>query len=144
MNTTKKNLFIISLLLMINSVFSQISDESLKTNPLLELFGFNAKTLELKGNVTQMHEQQFSINEKGDKTDSELINNFYKFYPEGSTKEFEQNYKYLLSKKHFFSYTNKGYISHIDVETINFKNKDTLANQSREPNYTMVDYKYVQ
>ncbi len=129
---------------MINLGFAQIPDESLKTNPMQELFGFNAKTLELKGNVTQMHEQQFSIDAKGEKTETELINNFYKFYPEGTTKEFEQNYQYLFSKKHFFSYSNKGYISHIDIETINFKNKDTLANQAPDPNYETVDYKYVQ
>jgi hypothetical protein len=144
MNTIRKNLYVVCLLLLINPLFAQISDESLKINPILELFGSNIKTLELKGNVSQMHEQQFSINAKGDKTATELINNFYKFYPEGSTKEFEQNYKYLLSKKHFFSYNNKGYISHIDVETINLKDKDTLSNQSSDPDYTTVDYKYVQ
>ncbi|HEU4791693.1 MAG TPA: hypothetical protein VFS71_18555 [Flavobacterium sp.] len=150
MITIQKKLFIISLLLLINPVFAQISDESLKINPLLELYGFNAKTLELKGNVTQMHEQQFSINAKGNITgDSELINNFYKFYTEGSTKEFEQNYKYLLSKKHFFSYTNKGYISHIDIETVNVaKDKDTtstdLENETQTPDFSTADYKYVQ
>lgn len=150
MNTIKKNLFIISLLLLINPVFAQISDESLKTNPLLELYGSNVKTLGLKGNVTQMHEQQFSINAKGNTTgDSELINNFYKFNTEGSTKEFEQNYKYILSKKHFFSYTNKGYISHIDIETINVaKDKDTtetnLENETQTPAFSSADYKYVQ
>lgn len=149
MNTIKKKLFIASLLLLINPVFAQISDESLKINPMLELFGSNVKTLELKGNVNQMHEQQFSINAKGDKTDSELINNFYKFYPEGSTKEFEQNYKYMQSEKHFFSYTNKGYISHIDIETVNAaKEKDTLntylENESPAPDFSTIDYKYVQ
>ena len=149
MNTIK-NLFIIGLLLLITPVFAQISDESLKINPLLELFGSNPKTLGLKGNVTQMHEQQFLINSKGNVTgDSELINNFYKFYPEGSTKEFEQNYKYVLSKKHFFSYTNKGYISHIDIETVNVgKNKDTtetnLENETQTPDFSTADYKYVQ
>lgn len=134
---------------MINSASAQISDEILKTNPILELFGSNAKTLDLKGNVAQMHEQQFSINSKGNKTDSELINNFYKFYPEGSIKEFEQNYKYLQSEKHFFSYTNKGFISHIDIETAHFaKDKDTtnttLENESPTLIFSTVDYKYVQ
>lgn len=149
MNTIK-NLFIISLLLLINPVFAQILDESLKINPMLELYGSNAKTLGLKGNVVQMHEQQFSINAKGNITgDSELINNFYKFYPEGSTKEFEQNYKYLLSKKNFFSYTNKGYISHVDIETVNVvKDKDTtetnLENETQTPDFSIADYKYVQ
>ena len=33
--------------------------------------------------------------------DSELINNFYKFYPEGLTKELEQNYKKSTIKKDF-------------------------------------------
>lgn len=150
MITIQKNLFIISLLLLINPVFAQTSDESLKINPLLELFGSNTKTLDLKGNVTQMHEQQFSLNAKGNVTgDSELINNFYKFYPEGSTKEFEQNYKYLLSKKYFFSYTNKGYISHIDIETLNVaKDKDTtnipLENETQTSDFSTTDYKYVQ
>jgi hypothetical protein len=96
-----------------------------------------------------MHEQQFLINAKGDKIDSELINNFYKFYPEGSTKEFEQNYKYLWSENHFFSYTNKGYISHIDIATVNaVKVKDTadtnLENESPTPDFSTIDFKYVQ
>lgn len=134
---------------MINPLFAQISDESLKINPMLELFGSNPKTLGLKGNIAQMHEQQFSINAQGDKTESELINNFYKFYPEGSTKEVEQNYKYLKSEKHFFSYTNKGYISHIDIETIKIAtDKDStstnLENKSPTPDFSVVDYKYVQ
>ncbi|MDR6843468.1 hypothetical protein [Flavobacterium granuli] len=117
---------------------------------MLELYGSNAKTLELKGNVTQMHEQQFSINVKGNTTgDTELVNNFYKFHTEGSTKEFEQNYKYILSKKQFFSYTNKGYISHVDIETVNVsKDKDTintnLENEAQTPDFSTVDYKYVQ
>lgn len=144
MITIKKIFFVSSLLLLINPTFAQIADETLNINPTLELYGSNTKALGLKGNVIQMHEQQFSINAKGEKTDSELINNFYKFYPEGITKEFEQNYQYLLSKKHFFSYTNKGYISHIDVETINLQNKDTLTDQSPEPEYTTIDYNYVQ
>ena len=149
MNTIKKKLFIASLLLTINPLFAQISDDYLKANPMLELFGSNVKTLDLKGNVVQMHEQQFSINEKGDKTDAELVNNFYKFYPEGAAKEFEQNYQYVKSEKHFFSYTNKGYISHIDIEAINTaKDKDTtttsLKNESPTPDFSTVDYKYVQ
>lgn len=154
MTIKKKNLFILSLLLLlINPLFAQISDQSLKSNPALELFGSNPKTLNLKGNVAQMHEQQFSINAKGEKTETELINTFYKFSTEGSTKEFEQNYEYLQSEKHFFSYTNKGYISHIDIETLDLtKKKDTLnttldstvVNESPAPVFSTIDYKYVQ
>lgn len=150
MNFIKKNLFIISLLLIIKPAFAQIEYDLQKTNPMLELFGSNAKTLNLKGNVVQMHEQQFSTNSKGEAADnSELINNFYKFNPEGSTKEFKQNYRYLRSENHFFSYTNKGYISHIDIETVNaVKNKDTtntnLENESPTPDFSVIDYKYVQ
>ncbi|WP_281226085.1 hypothetical protein [Flavobacterium aquiphilum] len=153
MTIKKKNLFIVSLLFLINPLFAQISDECQKTNPVLELFGSNSKTLNLKGNVAQMHEQQFSINAKGDKTENELINTFYKFSTEGATKEFEQNYKYLKSEKHFFSYTNKGYISHVDIETLNLaKKKDTLntildstaVNEPLEPSFSTVDCKYVQ
>lgn len=150
MNFIKKNLFIISLLLIIKPAFAQIEYDLQKTNPMLELFGSNAKTLNLKGNVVQMHEQQFSTNSKGEAADnSELINNFYKFNPEGTTKEFKQNYRYLRSENHFFSYTNKGYISHIDIETVNaVKNKDTtntnLENESPTPDFSVIDYKYVQ
>jgi hypothetical protein len=149
MNTSKK-LFIISLLLLINPVFAQISDETLKTNPMMELYGTNAKTLALKGNVTQMRVQQFLIDEKGNKSiDTVSFSNLYKFDKNGLTQEFEQNYKDLQSKKNYFSYTNKGYISHVDIETINFlKDKDTsdtnLINQSLTPDYSTVDYKYVQ
>lgn len=144
MITIPKTLLVISLLFLVNPVFSQISEETLHTDPIVELYGYNSKTLGLRGNITQMHEQQFSINAKGEKTEFELINNFYKFYPEGNAKEFAQNYKYLLSKKHFFSYNNKGYVSHIDVETINLKDKDTLDNQFSEPSFVTIDYKYVQ
>jgi hypothetical protein len=149
MNTIK-NLFIISLLLLINPVFAQFSDETLTTNPLMELYGTNAKTLALKGNVTQMRIQQFLIDEKGNKSiDTVTFSNLYKFDKNGLTQEFEQNYKDLQSKKNYFSYTNKGYVSHIDIETINFlKDKDTsdtnLINQSLTPDYSTVDYKYVQ
>ena len=149
MNTIK-NLFVISLLLLINPVFAQFSDENLTTNPLMELYGTNAKTLALKGNVTQMRIQQFLIDEKGNKSiDTVTFSNLYKFDKNGLTQEFEQNYKDLQSKKNYFSYTNKGYVSHIDIETINFlKDKDTsdtnLINQSLTPDYSTVDYKYVQ
>ena len=144
-----KNLFIISLLLLINPAFAQISDETLKNNPMLELYGTNAKTLELKGNVTQMRVQQFLIDEKGNKIiDTITFSNLYKFDKNGLTQEFEQNYKDLQSKKTFFSYTNRGYISHVDIETINLlKAKDTsdsnLTNQFLVPDYSTVDYKYV-
>lgn len=149
MNTIK-NLFVVSLLLLINPVFAQFSDETLTTNPLMELYGTNAKTLVLKGNVTQMRIQQFLIDEKGNKSiDTVTFSNLYKFDKNGLTQEFEQNYKDLQSKKNYFSYTNKGYVSHIDIETINFlKDKDTsdtnLINQSLAPDYSTVDYKYVQ
>jgi hypothetical protein len=149
MNTIK-NLFVISLLLLINPVFAQFSDETLTTNPLMELYGTNAKTLTLKGNVTQMRIQQFLIDEKGNKSiDTVTFSNLYKFDKNGLTQEFEQNYKDLQSKKNYFSYTNKGYVSHVDIETINFlKDKDTsdtnLINQSLAPDYSTVDYKYVQ
>jgi len=145
-----KNLFVISLLLLINPVFAQFSDETLTTNPLMELYGNNAKTLALKGNVTQMRIQQFLIDEKGNKSiDTVTFSNLYKFDKNGLTQEFEQNYKDLQLKKNYFSYTNKGYVSHIDIETINFlKDKDTsdtnLINQSLAPDYSTVDYKYVQ
>lgn len=150
MNTIKQKLFITSLLLLINPLFAQISDESLKINPLLELFGSNAKTLELKGNVTQMRVQQFLIDAKGNKiVDSLTFSNLYKFDKDGLTKEFGQVFTDLQSKTHFYSYTNKGYISHIDVETADLaKEKDTtennLNNQSSTLNFSTVDYKYVQ
>jgi hypothetical protein len=149
MSIIKKNLFIISLLLLINPVFAQISDESLKINPLLELYGSNAKTLALKGNVTQMHVQQFSLDTKGNKiTDSLTFSNLYKFDKDGLTKEFEENHKDFQSKKYFFSYTNKGYVSHIDIETTDLsKDKDTsdtnLNNQAATTVFSTIDYKYV-
>jgi hypothetical protein len=148
MNTIK-NLFIISLTLLINPAFAQISDESLKNNPMLELLGSNAKTLGLKGNVIQMQEQQFTLDAKGNKTDtSSVFSNHYKFDKDGLTKEFEENYTAFQSKKYFFSYTNKGYVSHIDIETTNLpKDQDTsdtnLANQSATTFFSTVDYKYV-
>jgi len=154
MTINKKNLFIISLLLLINPLFAQISDETIKINPMLELFGANAKTLALKGNVTQMRVQQFLTDAKGNKIiDSLTFSNLYKFDKDGLTKEFEQNYKNLQSKTHFYSYNNKGYISHIDIETLDLAKKNdslntasdsTAVNESSSPVYSTVDYKYVQ
>jgi hypothetical protein len=151
MNTIKKNLFIISLLLMINPVFAQISDESLKTNPMLELFGSNAKTLRLKGSVTEMQEHKFATDAQGYTTnDSASVSYIYKFDPNGLTKEIEETLRDLQTKKSFFSYTNKGFISHIDIETTLFSNeKDTTdANientAEKDPIFSTIDYKYVQ
>ncbi|MBW4362740.1 hypothetical protein [Flavobacterium taihuense] len=144
-----KNLFIISLMLLINPAFSQISDASLKSNPMLELLGANAKTMGLKGDVTQMQVQQFSLDAKGNKiADSLTFSNLYKFDKDGLTKEFEENYTDFQSKKYFFSYTNKGYVSHIDIETNDLsKDKDTsdtnLANQAQTSFFSTIDYKYV-
>jgi hypothetical protein len=130
-----------------NFVFSQVNDETLKANPMQELLGTNTKILGLKGTVKEMQEQQFTLDAKGKKTsDSLVFSNLYKFNKEGLTTECEQNYKALQSKKFFFSYTNQGYISHVDIETIHFTGKDTSdtwINQSATPNYSTVDYKYV-
>ncbi|WP_264564874.1 hypothetical protein [Flavobacterium sp. N3904] len=149
MNNFTKSIFSLCLFLLINPVFSQVNDETSKANPMLELLGSNAKTLGLKGNVKEMQEQKFSLDAKGKKiVDSVLSNNIYKFDKDGLTKEFEQNYSNTQSKKYFFSYTNKGYISHIDIETTDLsKNKDTsdtyLTNQYLAAVFSTVDYKYV-
>ena len=151
MNTIKNNLFIVSLLLMINPVFAQISNEYLKTNPLLELFGSNAKTLSLKGSVKEMQEHKFETDVQGNTTnDSASVSNQYKFDQNGITKEIEETLRNIQSKKSFFSYTNKGYISHIDVETTLISNKKDTTDVNientteKDPIFSTVDYKYVQ
>lgn len=132
-----------------NSVFSQVNDETFKANPMVELLGTNTKTLGLKGTIKEMQEQKFILDAKGKKTsDSLVFSNLYKFNKDGLTTECEQNYKALQSKKYFFSYTNQGYISHIDIETVHFyTEKDSTntiwVNQSATPDYSTVDYKYV-
>jgi len=132
-----------------NTVFSQVNDETFKAIPLQELFGTNTKVLGLKGAIKVMQEQKFSLDSKGNKTaDSLVFSNLYKFNKDGLTTECEQNYKALQSKKYFFSYTNQGYISHIDIETVHFyvekDSTDTIwVNQSETPDYSTVDFKYV-
>lgn len=136
---------------MINPVFAQISDKSLKTNPLLELFGSNVKTLELKGNVKEMLEQKFVLNAQGHTTnDTASVSNQYKFDQNGITIEIEETLRNLQSKKSFYSYTNKGFVSHIDIETtlFSYKKDTTDANvgntAEKDPIFSAVDYKYVQ
>ncbi|PJJ08709.1 hypothetical protein CLU83_1999 [Flavobacterium sp. 1] len=136
---------------MINPVFAQISDESLKTNPMLELFGSNAKTLRLKGNVKEMQEHKFATDVQGHTTnDSASVSNQYKFDSNGITVEIEETLRDLQTKKSFFSYTNKGFVSHIDIETTLLSNeKDTAVVETentaeKDPLFSSVDYKYVQ
>jgi len=148
MKISKKISFLLSIFLFINPVFAQTIDDALKTDPMLEL-GTSIKTLGLRSNVKEMQEKKFSIDKKGNKTDiQELFSNKYKFDQNGLNIEFEQNYSDSLSIKNFFSYTNKGYISHIDIETTDLsKDKDTsntnLTIQFAEPKFSTVDYKYV-
>nr|WP_315151341.1 hypothetical protein [uncultured Flavobacterium sp.] len=151
MNTIKENLFIASLLLLINPLFAQISNEPLKTNPMLELYGTNAKTLSLKGSITEMQEHKFETDIQGHTAnDSASVSNIYKFDPNGLTKEIEETLRNQQSKKSFFSYTNKGYVSHIDIETLLFSSeKDTtdtnIGNETeKDPIFSTLDYKYVQ
>lgn len=151
MNFLKKSLLIASLLLLINPLFAQISDEQLKTNPMLELYGSNAKTLSLKGSVKEMQEHKFETDVQGHTTnDSASVSNVYKFDQNGLTKEIEETLKNQQSKKSFFSYTNKGYLSHVDIETtlISSEKDTTDANventADKEPIFTTIDYKYVQ
>lgn len=149
MNILKKTFSALGILLFMNSAFSQTNDEVWRVNPTQELLGINAKTLGLKEYVKEMQEQKFSLDKKGYKAvDSIVFSNLYKFDQDGLTKEMEQNSWDLQSKKHFFSYTNKGYISHIDIEAVSLsKEKDTLNtsldNPSSAPDFSTVDYKYV-
>lgn len=136
---------------MINPLFAQISDESLKTSPMLELYGSNAKTLSLKGNVKEMQEHKFETDAQGHTTnDSASVSNQYRFDQNGITKEIEETLRNIQSKKSFFSYTNKGFVSHIDIETalISSKKDTTDANientAEKDPIFSTVDYKYVQ
>lgn len=145
MNFLKKTLFILSISL-VTPVFAQTIDESLKTNPLLEL-GINTKILGLKGNVIEMQEHKFVTDVHGrTSNDSASVTNQYKFDQNGFTKEIEETIRNSQSKRSFFSYTNKGYISHIDIETIPLQNDDDTTNTVTEKNplFSTLDYKYVQ
>lgn len=144
MNFLKKTLFILSISL-VTPVFAQTIEESLKTNPLLDL-GVNTKILGLKGNVLEMQENKFVIDGHGHTSnDSASVSNQYKFDQNGLTKEIEETIRNTQSKKSFFSYTNKGYISHIDIETISLiKDKDSTKNTyEQDPIFSTVDYRYV-
>ena len=145
MNFLKKTLFILSISL-VTPLFAQSIDESLKTNPLLEL-GVNTKILGLKGNVLEMQEHIFVTDALGrTSNDSASVSNQYKFDQNGFTKEIEETVRNVQSKKSFFSYTNKGYISHIDIETTLKQNSNdtTEAAIEKDPVFSTVDYKYVQ
>lgn len=141
----KNTLFIFSFLLIIPASAQSI-DAALKTNPLLEL-GINTKILGLKGNIKEMQERKFIIDDQGHTTNySILLSNQYKFDSNGLTQEIEETISNSQSKKSFFSYTNKGFVSHIDIETTLYSNeKDTTdTNSEKDPIFSTVDYKYVQ
>ena len=146
----KKTLLISSILLFIKPALSQSIDVSLHVNPLLEL-GINTQLLRLKGNITEMQEHKFAADAQGHTAnDSASVSTVYKFDPNGLTKEIEEILKNQQTKKSYFSYTNKGYVSHIDIETVLFFNeKDTVLTDSvnsikKEPIFSTADYKYVQ
>ncbi|PKB15345.1 hypothetical protein [Flavobacterium sp. 5] len=150
MNFLKKSLLILSILLFINPVLAQSIDLSLKTNPFLQLSS-NTKVLGLKGSVKEMQEHKFVINIQDQTTnDSASVSNQYQFDQNGLTKEMEEIFTNVESKKSFFSYTNKGFVSHIDIETTLFSNnKDTtdtttVNTTEKDPIFSTVDYKYVQ
>jgi len=140
----KKPIITIVTLLYINILLAQSVDILLKTNPLLEL-GINTKTLALKGNIKEMQEHLFVIdNQEHSTNDSVVVSNVYKFDPNGFTIEIEETINNLQTKNSFFSYTNKGYISHIDIETTPIlQDKDSIAIKSDTPVFSTVDYKYV-
>lgn len=145
----KKTLFILSLLFIITPVLSQSTDIAIQ-NPLLEL-GINTQLLRLKGSVQEMQEHKFVTDDKGHTTnDSASVSNQYKFDQNGLTKEIEETIRNLQSKKSFFSYTNKGFVSHIDIETTLLSiEKDTTETNNetaaeKDPLFSTVDYKYVQ
>lgn len=141
----KKPLIISTLLLTIASVSAQNNDLILKTNPLLEL-GINTKILGLKGNVKEMQEHKFITDDQGHATnDSATVSNLYKFSQNGLTQEIEETIRNLQSKKSFFSYTNKNFVSHIDIETTLLSNeKDSIETASeKDPIFSSVDCKYV-
>lgn len=141
----KKPTFIFSLLLCINVALAQSVDVSLKTNPFIEL-GVNTKVLALKGTITEMQVHQFETDEQGrTKNDSASVSNLYKFNSNGLTKEIEETLRNSETKKSFFSYTNNGYISHIDIETtLLSKENDSTTISEQEPIFSTLDYKYVQ
>jgi hypothetical protein len=141
----KNTLFIFSFLLTIPASAQSI-DATLKTNPLLEL-GINTKILGLKGNIKEMQERKFFIDDQGHTTNySVLLSNQYKFDSNGLTQEIEETISNSQTKKSFFSYTNKGFVSHIDIESTLYSNeKDTTdTNPEKDPIFSTVDYKYVQ
>lgn len=144
----KKPLFILMLILFSTSILAQSIDASLKVNPLLEL-GINTKILGLQGNVKEMQVYKFATDAQGRTiNDSASMNNLYKFDQNGFTQEIKETFSHLLSKKSFFSYTNKGYVSHIDIETTRLSNEnDSTAvsdvSESELPLFSSVDYKYV-
>nr|WP_315252110.1 hypothetical protein [uncultured Flavobacterium sp.] len=150
MNFFKKSLLFLSILFVINPALAQSIDVSLNANPLLEL-GINTQLLRLKGSVTEMQEHRFTTDSQGHTAnDSASVSNVYKFDMNGLTKEIEQTIRNQQSKKSFFSYTNKGYVSHIDIETLLFSSeKDTadtnIGNEAeKDPIFSTADYKYVQ
>jgi hypothetical protein len=145
----KKTLFILSLLFIITPVLSQSADIAIQ-NPLLEL-GINTQLLRLKGSVQEMQEHKFVTDDKGHTTnDSASVSNQYKFDQNGLTKEIEETIRNIQTKKSFFSYTNKGFVSHIDIETTLLAiEKDTIDPNNenaveKDPLFSTVDYKYVQ
>jgi hypothetical protein len=140
----QKALFILSFSLIITPALAQTVDASLKINPLLEL-GINTKTLGLKGNVLEMQEHKFATDMQGHtKNDSASVSIQYKFDQNGFTKEIEETIKNKQSKKSFFSYTNKGYNSHIDIETTLVTTQNDSTETEKDPFFSTVDYKYVQ
>jgi hypothetical protein len=150
MNFLKKSLSFLSILFVINPALAQSIDVSLNANPLLEL-GINTQLLRLKGSVTEMQEHRFATDAQGHTAnDSASVSNVYKFDLNGLTKEIEQTIRNQQSKKSFFSYTNKGYVSHIDIETLLFSiEKDTADTNigdeaEKDPIFSTADYKYVQ
>ncbi|WP_348822944.1 hypothetical protein [Flavobacterium aestuarii] len=146
MNFLKKSIFILSFLSFFNPALSQSIDTSLRTNPLHEL-GISITTLGIKGTVKEMQEHKFTTNSQGHTTnDSASVSYQYKFDPNGLTKEIEETLRNQQSKKSFFSYTNKGFVSHIDIETTLLSNEtDSTQNATeKEPLFSTVDYKYVQ
>jgi len=142
----KKPLVFLSMLLSINCAFAQSVDVSMRANPLLEL-GVNTQLLRLKGNIKEMQEHKFVTDVQGHTTnDSAFVSNQYKFDQNGLIKEIEEILRNSQTKKSFFSYTNKGFVSHIDVETtLLSSDKDTSnTNIEKDPIFSAVDYKYVQ
>ena len=147
----KKTPIVLIFLCLINPILAQSTDVTLRTNPLLEL-GINTQLLKLKGSVKEMQEHKFVTNAQGHTiNDSAAVSNQYKFDLNGLTKEIEETIRNSQSKKSFFSYTNKGFVSHIDIETTLISNvKDTTAtdsvnnNTEKDPVFSTVDYKYVQ